>query len=169
MVDVYRLLPEGTPIQVIENQFYMSPAPNVPHFRIVDSLSDKLRKIVKENGLGEVFFAPVDVFLGDANAVQPDVFYISHENAGMIHKEAIFGAPDLIIEVLSPENQNADLVKKKAIYEEFGVKEYFIVDPSDKDVIKDVITYYLEGQKFIEQTSQKGKLKSKLLDVEISC
>jgi Uma2 family endonuclease len=164
MVDVYRLLPEGTPIQVIENQFYMSPAPDFFHFNTVDSIVDSLKKVVSDKNSGRVVFAPVDVFLGDTNAVQPDVFYISHENAGMIHREGIFGAPDIIIEVLSPGNQNADLVKKKAIYEEFGVKEYFIVDPSDKDVI----TYYLEGGKFVEQTSQKGKLASKLLQAEIN-
>ena len=164
MVDVYRLLPEGTPIQVINNQFYRSPAPNVPHFRIVDSLSEKLKKIIKESDLGEVFFAPVDVFLGNKNAVQPDIFYISNKNAHLIHEEGIFGAPDLIAEVLSPGNQSADLIKKKALYEEFGVKEYFIVDPADKNVI----TYFLENKKFVEQSTQKGKLTSKLLNAEIS-
>lgn len=127
MVDVYRLLPEGTPIQVIDNQFYMSQAPNVPHFRILDSLYDKLRKLVKKSALGEIFFAPVDVFLGDKNAVQPDIFYIRNENAHIIRETGVFGAPDLIAEVLSPGNQNADLVKKKAVYEEFDVKEYFII------------------------------------------
>lgn len=64
MVDIYRLLPEGTLIQVINNKFYISPALNVPHFRIVGSLADEFRSIVKESGLREVFFAPVDVFLG---------------------------------------------------------------------------------------------------------
>ncbi len=164
MVDIYRLLPEGTPVQVINNQFCMSPAPNVPHFRIVGSLSDEFRRIVKESGLGEVFFAPVDVYLGDKNAVQPDVFYISNENAHIVKEAGIFGAPELIIEVLSAGNKNADLVKKKAVYEEFGVREYFIVNPADKRVI----TYYLENNKYVERTTQKGKLISKLLSAEIS-
>ena len=142
----------------------MSPAPNVPHFRIVSFLSDEFRRIVKEFGLGEVFFAPVDVFLGNKNAVQPDIFFISNENADIIKEEAVYGAPDLIIEVLSPGNKKADFVKKKAVYEEFGVKEYFIVNPADKNVI----TYYFENKKYIEQPAQKGKLISKLLDAEIS-
>ncbi len=164
MVDIYRLLPEGTPVQVINNHLYMSPAPNVPHFRIVGSLSDEFRRIVKESGLGEVFFAPVDVYLGDINAVQPDIFYISNENAYIVKEAGIFGAPDLIIEVLSPGNQKADLVKKKAVYEEFGVKEYYIVNPANKNVI----AYFLENEKYIEQPAQKGKLKSNLLNTEIS-
>jgi Uma2 family endonuclease len=164
MVDIYRLLPEGTPVQVINNHLYMSPAPNVPHFRIVSSLSDQFRRIVRESGLGEVFFAPVDVYLGDKNAIQPDVFYISNENAHIIKEDAVYGSPDLIVEVLSPGNKKADLVKKKAIYEEFGIKEYFIVNPADRSVI----TYYLENKTYIEQKLQKGKLISKLLNAEIA-
>lgn len=164
MVDIYRLLPEGTPIQVINNEFYMSPAPNVPHFNIVDTIVAKLKKIVPKKKSGKVMFAPVDVFLGDKNAVQPDIFYISNENAHIIHESGIFGSPDLIIEVLSHGNKNADLVKKKAVYEEYGVKEYFIVDPADKNVI----AYYLENDKYVEQTSLKGKLVSKLLNTEIA-
>ncbi len=66
--------------------------------------------------------------------------------------------------MLSRKNKNADLVKKKAVYEQFGVKEYFIVNPADKKVI----AYYLENNKYVEQTTQKGKLITKLLNAEIS-
>ncbi len=76
----------------------------------------------------------------------------------------IFGAPDLIVEVLSAGNQNADLAKKKAVYEEFGVKEYFIIDPSDKTEI----TYFIENSQFIEQQRQKGKFISRILIAEIN-
>lgn len=164
MVDIYRLLPEGTPVQVINNEFFMSPAPDFLHFNIVDTIIDQLKKIVSKNHSGRIIFAPVDVFLGNRNAVQPDIFYVSSSNAHIIQQEGIFGAPDLVIEVLSPGNQNADLVKKKAVYEEFGVKEYFIVNPADKSVI----TYYLINKKYAKQTKQKGKLVSKLLEAEIS-
>lgn len=163
MVDIYRLLPEGTPVQVINNRFYMSPAPNVPHFRIVDSIIDEFKKIVSKNNSGRIFFAPIDVYLGDKNAVQPDIFYISNENAHIIKEDAVYGAPDLIVEVLSRGNKKADLVKKKAVYEEFGVKEYFIINPADKSVI----AYFLENKKYAEQTASKGKLTSKLLNAQI--
>lgn len=66
--------------------------------------------------------------------------------------------------MLSRKNKNAELVKKKAVYEEFGVKEYFIGDPSDKSVI----TYLLNNEKYAEQPSQKERLASKLSDAEIS-
>src|SRR5215210_5424188 len=163
MVDVYRLLPEGSPIQVIDDQFYMSPAPDFSHFNTVDAIVDELKKVVIKKNSGRVIFAPVDVFLGDKNAVQPDIFYVSNGNAHIIKEAGIFGSPDLIVEVLCSGNQNADLIKKKDVYEEFEVKGYFIVDPGDKSVI----TYYLENKKYVLQRSQKEKLVSKLLNAEI--
>ena len=164
LVDVYRLLPEGTPIQVIQNQFYMSPSPNFQHFDILDQVSDALKEEVKKKNSGRVFFAPLDVFLGAANVIQPDIFFISNANKHLIRDDGIYGAPDLIIEVLSPRNRNADLVKKKAIYEQFGVKEYFIVEPSDKTVL----SYYLKDGKYTEPKKQKAKFTSKLLSKTFS-
>lgn len=164
MVDVYRLLPEGTPIQVINNEFYMSPAPNLSHFNIVDIIIDQLKKVVLKSNNGRIIYAPVDVFLGNKNAVQPDIFYISNEKLNIIKEDGIYGSPNIIIEVLSKGNQNADLIKKKAVYEEFEVEEYFIVNPADKSVV----TYYLENKKYIKQTLKKGKLESKLLKAEIT-
>ena len=164
LVDVYRLLPEGTPIQVINNQFYMSPSPNFQHFDVLDKISDALKSEVKDQNSGRVFFAPLDVFLGDVNAVQPDIFFLSNANKHLIKKDGIYGAPDLIVEVLSPHNRNTDLVKKKALYEQFGVKEYFVVDPEDKTVF----SFYLKDEKYTEPKKQKGKFTSKILSKTFS-
>ena len=159
LVDVYRLLPEGTPIQVINNQFYMSPSPNFQHFDVLDTISDALKEEVKKQNAGRIFFAPLDVFLGESNAVQPDIFFLSNASKEYIKNDGIYGAPDLIVEILSPSNKNTDLIKKKAIYEQFGVQEYFIVDPADKSVL----TYYLKEGKYSEPKKQKAKFTSKLL------
>lgn len=159
MVDVYRLLPEGTPIQVINNRFYINPSPTFDHFSVSKKIWIEMDKHTELYQLGITVFAPFDVFLGDKNAVQPDVFFISAENNHMIKKDGVYGAPDLVVEILSSHNKNTDLFKKKSLYEQFGVKEYFIADPSDKSVI----TYYLKEGKYIEQKKQKGKLVSKLL------
>ena len=109
LVDVYRLLPEGTPIQVINNQFYMSPSPNFQHFDILDKISDALKEEVQKQNSGRVFFAPLDIFLGEKSAVQPDIFFISHANNHLIKEDGIYGSPDSIVEVLSPRNRNADI------------------------------------------------------------
>ena len=159
LVDVYRLLPEGTPIQVINNQFCMSPSPNFQHFDALDKITDALKDEVRKQNAGRVLFAPLDVFLGTTNAVQPDIFFISNNNLHLIKEDGIYGAPDIIIEVLSPRNKNADLIKKKAIYEQFGVQEYFIVEPSDKFVL----SYYLKDGKYTEPKKQKAKFTSKIL------
>ncbi|SFP56260.1 Uma2 family endonuclease [Parafilimonas terrae] len=159
LVDVYRLLPEGTPIQVINNQFYMSPSPAFAHFSIAKTIFLQLNEVVTANNLGEAIYAPVDVYLGDKNAVQPDVFFISNANKHFIENDGVYGAPDIIVEILSPSNKNTDLIKKKAIYEQFGVQEYFIVEPADKSVL----SYYLKDGKYAEPKKQKAKLTSKLL------
>lgn len=160
LVDVYRLLPEGTPIQVINNQFYMSPSLSFDHFSISKEIFRNLDLYVMQNNLGDVIYAPVDVFLGSKNAVQPDVFFISNANKHQIKKDGIYGSPDLIVEVLSPRNKNADLIKKKVVYEQFGVKEYFIVEPLDKTVL----CYYLKDGKYNEPKKQKAKFTSKLFN-----
>lgn len=92
MVDIYRLLPEGTPIQVINNRFFMSPAPNFKHFSISKSIFKKLDVFVEEHNLGIICYAPVDVFLGNTNAVQPDIFFISKNNEGIVKEDGIYGA-----------------------------------------------------------------------------
>lgn len=163
MVDVYRLLPEGTPVQVINNRFYISPTPTLTRFDIVDAIVEKLKQIAAERRTGRVYFAPVDVFLGDRNALQPDIFYISNENSDIIHEDGIYGSPDIIIEVLSAGNKSNDLRKKKSVYEEFGVREYFIVDPADKSVV----AYFLEDKQYHLQPTQTGKLISQVLHSEI--
>lgn len=76
MLDVYKLLPEGTPIQLINNEFYMSPAPLIQHFEIVDTLVDLLKEEVRKQDNGKIIFTPVDVYLGTKNAVQPDIVFI---------------------------------------------------------------------------------------------
>ena len=159
LVDVYRLLPEGTPIQVIQNQFYMSPSPRFDHFSIAKEIFLQLHAYVTQKNIGEVIYAPVDVYLGTKNAIQPDVFFLSNANKHFIKEDGIYGAPDLIVEVLSPSNKNTDLIKKKAVYEQFGVREYFIVDPADKSVLG----YYMKDGKYADPKKQKAKFTSKLL------
>jgi Uma2 family endonuclease len=109
-------------------------------------------------GLGRCSIAPMDVYLNDRNVIQPDILFIKTENLSIIKEGKIKGTPDLIVEVLS-SNRRHDLTKKKALYETFGVKEYFIVDPDTKETI----TYYHDGKKYIQQEGKHGKLKSKLL------
>lgn len=157
-MEVYEMLPEGTLAEVINNSLYMSPAPSFEHQDILSILHTKINLYVMEQDLGKCVFSPVDVFLGNDNAVQPDILYIAKNRLSIIEDGKVKSAPDLIVEVLSV-NRKYDLVQKKELYEVFGVKEYFIVDPSNKVVI----TYYLVDGIYILQESKSGKIKSKLL------
>lgn len=157
-MEVYEMLPEGTLAEVINNVLYMSPAPTFEHQRILATLFTQLNVHISENDLGECVFSPVDVYLGHNNAVQPDIVFIAKENLSIIRDGKVKGPPDLVVEVLSG-NKKHDLQLKKQLYETFGVKEYFIVNPADKEVI----TYYFDGKKFVLQEARKGKVKSKLL------
>jgi Uma2 family endonuclease len=121
-----------------------------------------MHHFVTEKNLGEIFFASFDVFLDDkTNVVQPDILFISKENNKIIDEEGtVHGVPDLIIEILSPGNKTHDTVKKKELYEKFGVKEYWIVDPETKKSIG----YSLDAENHYQViTEASGSVESLLL------
>jgi Uma2 family endonuclease len=159
-MEVFMMLPEGTLAELINDAIYISPSPNYHHQDLSGELSMQIRAHVKKNKLGTCVSAPMDVFLDNRNAVQPDVLVILADSLVILTDDGkIKGAPDLIIEILSPGNKKHDTEKKKTLYEKFGVKEYFIIDPDNKDTT----AYYLAHNKFVKQESVKGKVKSKLL------
>jgi Uma2 family endonuclease len=81
--------------------------------------------------LGSVFTAPLDVHLPSGDIVEPDVLFISNSNAGII-QDWVRGAPDLVVEVLSPEGRERDRIIKRDLYARNRIKEYWIVDPEER-------------------------------------
>lgn len=129
----YAKLPEGAMYQLIGGQLIMTPAPLIYHQEISKRLEYLLYEYVElKQKLGKVYDAPVDVYLEDEETYQPDIIFISNNRLGIIKKEKIEGAPDLIIEILSPSTAYYDLVHKKEVYAKHRVKEYWIVDPMGK-------------------------------------
>lgn len=123
--------------ELIEGQIVMQAAPSTLHQRIVGGLYSEIRSFIKsKSGKCEPFIAPTDVVLNDENVVQPDVFIVCDPK--IIDDKRVNGAPDLIIEVLS-NNRNDDLVTKHALYQENGVREYWIVDPVN---MKTLVYFY---------------------------
>ncbi|TMV49062.1 Uma2 family endonuclease [Paenibacillus mesophilus] len=78
---------------------------------------------------GEIILAPMDVHFDEENIVQPDIIYIANENRGIIRDGFVFGSPDLVVEILSGSTGRKDKTVKKAMFERFGVKEYWLADP----------------------------------------
>jgi Uma2 family endonuclease len=133
-MEIFKMLPEGTLAEIINGSIIMSPAPTPEHQRVIRDLSFQLHSFVNTANIGEILFSPCDVFLDEhANAVQPDIIFITKGKLSIIQEESIHGSPDMIIEVLSPGNPQQDWVKKKELYERFRISEYWLVDPVTKD------------------------------------
>ncbi len=120
---------DGKRYQLIDGEIFMTPSPNTKHQRAVGNLYLALRELVDREGLGEVFIAPLDVVFGEHDAVQPDVLFVSRDRSGIITPLFVYGAPDLVIEVLSPSNIRFDREKKRRVYATAGVKELWYIDP----------------------------------------
>jgi len=155
-------LPEGTRAELIDTELFMAPAPPAFHTRVQNRFQSALIKYLERNEvLGEVLSPIVDVHLGDEIIVQPDALWISESRKGILRYDAIYGAPDLILEVISPSNAKHDLVVKRGLYEQFGVKEYWMIDPETKTV--EVLTLTEAGLYQTHQRANTGSVESKLL------
>ena len=125
----YLLLPEDKRYEILDGDLYVVAAPNTKHQRVSRRLEVALIQHVEDRGLGEILHAPYDVILSEENVVQPDILFVRNERAGIIGEMNLQGAPDIVIEILSPGTRRKDLEVKKKIYAGFGVPEYWIVDP----------------------------------------
>ena len=158
--DVFQMLPEGTLAEVIENQLFLSPSPTPSHQEAAGNLFTDINIFVRSNKLGKVFFAPLDLYLDEhSNVVQPDILFIAKKNPLVIDNRGLKGVPDLIIEILSPGNKKYDLAKKRKLYEKFGVKEYWVVDPETKIATG----FLLKGSGYASQKESRNQLHSAIL------
>lgn len=163
IMEVYKMLPEGTMAELIDGFLYMSPSPTARHQEIVSNILEHLLPFVRHNQLGKIYTAPIDVYLDEtANAVQPDIVFISRDNLSII-KDRIHGVPDIAIEVLSETNRDHDLKKKKELYERFGVREYFVVNPDTREVL----AYTHQDGRYRTMQQETGKLSSVMLKLTV--
>ena len=112
----------------------MTPSPTPGHQRVAKKISYAFIRYIEGKGLGEVFFAPIDVYLDDHNPVVPDILVLKQGNTARAEAKLIRGTPDFIVEVLSPSNPDNDLTRKKRLYARFGVQEYWVADPVRKNI-----------------------------------
>ncbi len=134
-VEVYRMLPEGTRCEVIFNELIMSPSPSREHQFLLIKLSSLLFQFIETKQIGTLLSAPFDVYFEmEQSVAQPDLFVVLSEDEQIIQKNGVHGIPALIIEVIST-NRAYDTKRKRALYEKAGVKEYFMIDPENKNTI----------------------------------
>lgn len=134
-VENYKLLPETGPrYQLIEGDLYMAPAPNRYHQDISRNLEYILLEYLDDHPIGALYHAPFDVFLDETNVFQPDILFVSNQRRHILTDAGAEGAPDFIVEILSPKTAKLDLVNKRRQFARHGVDELWIIDPVEKTV-----------------------------------
>ena len=133
--DYLRLPNDGRRYEIVEGVLYVSPVPRYLHQFIAGAIFALLWNHVREQRLGVVLPAPFEVHLSErSKPIQPDVTFIRGKNQPPIDAVAFEGAPDLVVEVLSPSSLHQDRIAKFAACEQAGVPEYWIVDPETRSL-----------------------------------
>ncbi len=125
----YVLLPDdGKRYEILDGDLHVTPSPTARHQKVSLNLTLALAEHARAHGLGQVFAAPLDVILADDSIAQPDILFISNERLPIV-RDWVHGAPDLVIEILSPGTQQRDRTLKRHLYARHGVRELWLVDP----------------------------------------
>ncbi len=166
-------IPEGdTSIyELINGEILKRASPNSPHQRASHKLNGLFFIYNEEKQVGEFFHAHYDVYFDENTAgVQPDLLFVSKERDFIIKEgNGIVGAPDLVVEIVSPGSVDKDRVLKKGVYERFAVKEYWLVDPGHQKVE----VYRMENNRYVSFSSaeKQGIVTSSVLpgfELEVS-
>ena len=158
----YCATPDDERYELLDGNLMMVPAPNMKHQWVLGRLHSELDRFTREHGLGKVYVAPCDVVLSDTDVVQPDLLFISRAREHTITDENVRGAPDLVIEILSPSTADRDLGCKHELYGRHGVLEYWIVDP-----LAETVAVHRQGGGRLEVAETFGRgdtLRTALLD-----
>lgn len=132
--DYLRLPDDGRRHEILDGIYAVTATPFYPHQRASSQLHIAIGSFVNRHDLGVLLAAPMAVRLSEHDVVEPDLLFVSHARSPVLTEEYLVGAPDLIIEILSPSTRRRDLGLKRARYERLGVAEYWGVDPQRKAV-----------------------------------
>ena len=161
-VNDYMTTPDDKRCQLLDGELIVAPSPTSRHQEISFNISFALRQFVDANNLGRVWIAPLDVVLSDHDVAQPDILFVSNGRSSIITEPNIQGAPDLVVEILSPATAQYDRGYKRTLYGRHGVREYWLVDPDAETV--EVLTENDEALA-LGATYRRGEtLTSPLLD-----
>ncbi len=162
-LELYKILPEGTQCELINNQIIMSPSAKWKHQDIVKKILVALDNYLKKNPAG-IVLSDVDIYLNEANVYRPDIMVITNNQLHILGDDGyIHGAPELVIEVLSQGTHKYDKKEKKEMYAKCGVKEYWLVEPTTLQCEG----FVAEDNKFQPLPSSEKKFKIQVLNLSI--
>lgn len=160
--------------EIIGGEEIMSPAANLTHSDIIGRLFLFIGNHLMANKSGYIYPDDVDVHFSDGSLYKPDLCVVLKSNEKILAgRKAIYGAPDMVVEVLSHSTRKKDLTIKKDVYEAHGVREYWIIDPRAKSVSVYLLRdgkYFLDDEYILfdeEDTKEAEWLRSKGEEVEI--
>lgn len=145
---------------LIEGVFVMASPASFVHSELQAFLLTTLRNFANQRNLGAVHGENAAYRLNEDNVYQPDVSFLANERMYLACEVYVEGAPDLVVEVLSPSSRRYDLVEKRINYARFGVREYWVVDPVERTAA----VYELVQGEWLPVHAEEGVLRSRVLD-----
>jgi Uma2 family endonuclease len=134
-VEDVRALPDDfNRYETIAGELFVTPAPSLRHQVVLGRQYLVLGAYIQLHDLGWLFFAPTDIVFGPLTLVEPDLVFVARSRRDVLAEREITGAPDLVVEALSPSTAKTDRGRKRALYQEQGVREYWIVDAQENRV-----------------------------------
>jgi len=126
--------PPGMRYQLLDGELAFIPESAGWRQGVLRRLHNAVKEFVIANQLGEVLLAPMEVVVSNYDVVQPDFMYIARTRTRLISCGALRAAPDLVVDLLSPDTPPAQVSYKQALYSRHGVREYWLVDPDAESV-----------------------------------
>ena len=158
----YLNTPEDKRYELLDGDLVALSSPEEFHQSVSILMGTKLVQFAVENRRGRIYHAPFDVVLSNTDVVQPDLIFVSNERADIITPANIQGAPDLVVEILSPSTAARDKTFKRSLYARHGITEYWMVDLATKTITVlrlgergfEVVDTYGEGETLTSPTLQ---------------
>jgi Uma2 family endonuclease len=160
-VDDYMTTPDDKRYQLLDGELISAPSPIPKHQTIAFNIAMVLHQFITARELGQVWVAPLDVVMSPTDVAQPDILFVSNARSHIVTEANIQGAPDLVVEILSPGTASYDRGYKRTLYSRHGVLEYWLVDPEAETV--EVLTPNEAGLTMAATLRRSDTLTSPLL------
>ena len=158
----YMSTPNDKRYQLLDGEMIVAPSPVTRHQDIAGRIFLAINQFVRQHSLGQVWFAPLDVVLSNHDVAQPDILFVSNARSAIITEANVQGAPDLVVEILSPGTAEYDRGYKQSLYGRHGVREYWLVDPDAETL--EVLTLGEQGLVPLATHRRGGLIASPLLE-----